>query len=72
MSGTTGFCKEVYKRISKHTARRTFIAIMRNRGVADKTIMSISGRKDFKTFNMYHQVNNDAKVNAVKSVFENF
>ena len=45
---------------------------MRNKGVADKTIMSISGHKDIKTFNMYHQVNNEAKIHAVKSVFENF
>lgn len=45
---------------------------MRNKGVADKTIMSISEHKNIKMFNMYHQVNNDAKINAVKSVFEKF
>jgi integrase len=66
------FVKKFYERISTHTARRTFITIMRNKGIADKTIMSISGHSDIKTFNMYHQVNNDAKVNAVQSVFENF
>ncbi|MDD7914785.1 tyrosine-type recombinase/integrase [Polaribacter ponticola] len=66
------FVKKFYERISTHTARRTFITIMRNKGIADKTIMSISGHKDIKTFNMYHQVNNDAKIHAVKSVFENF
>ncbi|WP_417785486.1 tyrosine-type recombinase/integrase [Tenacibaculum sp.] len=66
------FIKPFYKRISTHTARRTFITIMRNRGIADKTIMSISGHKDLKTFNMYHQVDNNAKIDAVKSVFENF
>lgn len=66
------FVKKFYERISTHTARRTFITIMRNKGIADKTIMSISGHKDIKTFNMYHQVDNYAKINAVKSVFENF
>ena len=66
------FVKKFYERISTHTARRTFITIMRNKGIADKTIMSISGHKHIKTFNMYHQVNNDAKIDAVKSVFENF
>jgi hypothetical protein len=45
---------------------------MRNKGIADKTIMSISGHLDIKTFNMYHQVNNDAKVSAVQSVFDSF
>ncbi|TVZ56915.1 site-specific recombinase XerD [Lutibacter sp. Hel_I_33_5] len=66
------FVKKFYERISTHTARRTFITIMRNKGIADKTIMSISGHKDIKTFNMYHQVNNEAKIEAVKSVFEDF
>lgn len=65
------FVKKFYERISTHTARRTFITIMRNKGVPDKTIMSITGHKDLKTFNMYHQVDNSAKINAVKSVFEN-
>lgn len=66
------YTKPFYKRITTHTARRSYITIMRNHGIADKTIMSISGHKDIRTFNMYHQVNNDAKIHAVKSVFENF
>lgn len=45
---------------------------MRNKGIPDKTIMAITGHKDLKSFNMYHQVNNEAKINAVKSVFDNF
>jgi site-specific recombinase XerD len=65
------FVKKFYERISTHTARRSFITIMRNEGIADKTIMSISGHKDFKTFNMYHQVNNVAKISAIRSVFGN-
>ncbi len=55
--------------MSTHALRRSFIIIMRNKGVADKTIMSISGHKDIKTFNMYHQVNDSARANAVNSVF---
>lgn len=66
------FIKPFYERISTHTARRTFITIMRNRGVSDKTTMSITGHKDLKTFNAYHQVDDNAKIDAVKSVFENF
>ncbi len=63
------FVKNFYDRITTHTARRSFITIMRNNGVADKTIMSISGHKDIKTFNMYHQVNDLARINAVNKVF---
>ncbi len=63
------FIKKFYERISSHTARRTFITIMRNNGIADKTIMSISGHRDIKSFNIYHQVNNTARIDAVQSVF---
>lgn len=64
--------KHFYERVSTHTARRSFITIMRNKGIADKTIMSISGHKDIKTFNMYHQVNNSARIQAVNQVFSDF
>lgn len=65
----TKYTKPLYKRISTHTARRTFVTIMRNKGIPDKTIMSITGHKDIKTFNMYHKVNTDAKRNAVIEAF---
>lgn len=45
---------------------------MRNKGVADKTIMSTSGYTDTKSFNQYHQVNNTARILAVNSVFKDF
>jgi len=64
------FIKPFNKRIGTHTARRSFITIMRNRGIADKTIMSISGHTDIKSFNQYHQVDNSARISAVNSVFD--
>ena len=63
------FVKPYYERISTHTARRSFITIMRNKGIADKTIMSISGHTDIKSFNQYQQVDNMARITAVNSVF---
>ena len=66
------FIKHFYERISTHTARRSFITIMRNQHIADKTIMSISGHTDIKSFNTYHQVNNAARVTAINSVFNKF
>lgn len=65
------FVKRFCERISTHTGRRSFITIMRNKGVADKTIMSITGHSDIKTFNMYHQVDNQARFAAVNQVFSN-
>lgn len=67
----TTIVKPFYKRVSTHTARRTFVTIMRNKGIADKTIMSITGHKDQKTFNMYHKVDNNARLDAVLNVFGN-
>lgn len=66
------FVEKFYQRISTHTARRSFVTIMRNKGVPDKTTMSITGHTDIKSFNMYHQVDNSARIIAVKSVFDNF
>jgi len=61
--------KPFCQRISTHTARRSYITIMRNKQIPDKIIMSISGHKDIKTFNMYHQVDDTARISAVNKVF---
>ena len=58
-----------YKRVSTHTARRTFITILKNKGIADKTIMEMTGHKDFKTFNSYYKVDNLAKHDAINKAF---
>ncbi|WP_028871416.1 tyrosine-type recombinase/integrase [Psychroserpens burtonensis] len=65
----TVFIKPFYERITTHTARRTFISILRNKGIADKTVMSITGHKDLKTFNMYHKVDDKARKEAVEAAF---
>jgi integrase len=61
--------KAFNKRISTHTARRTFVTIMKKKGIADKTIMNMTGHKDLKTFNTYYKVDNIAKVDAVNLAF---
>ena len=65
----TKFVEPLHERISTHTARRTFITVMKSKGIADKTIMSITGHKDFKSFNTYHKVDDNAKLKAVNEVF---
>ena len=61
--------KAFNKRISTHTARRTFVTIMKKKGIADKTIMNMTGHRDIKTFNTYYKVDNIAKVDAVNLAF---
>ncbi|MBC8755971.1 tyrosine-type recombinase/integrase [Kordia sp. YSTF-M3] len=59
-----------YERVSTHTARRTFITMMKQKGKSDKLISKITGHKDMKTLNQYYQVNDEAKKDAVNDTFD--
>ncbi len=59
-----------YKRISSHTARRSFITIMKNQGVPDKLIMSITGHKSLAVFNNYYRPSEEDKVDYMNHVFK--
>lgn len=56
-------------RVSTHTARRTFITMLKRDGKSDKLISKITGHKDLKTLNQYYQVDDDAKKEAVAETF---
>ena len=56
-------------RISTHTARRTFITIMKRQGKSDKLIASITGHNDMKTLNQYYQISEPEKKEAMDEVF---
>lgn len=58
-----------YNRISTHTARRTFITMMKRQGKSDKLIASITGHNDMKTLNQYYQVSEPEKKEAMEEVF---
>lgn len=58
-----------YDRISTHTARRTFITMMKRQGKSDKLIASITGHNDLKTLNQYYQVDSEQKKEAMDEVF---
>nr|WP_298997231.1 tyrosine-type recombinase/integrase [uncultured Allomuricauda sp.] len=59
----------LYELISTHTARRTFITMMKRKGKSDKLIAKITGHSDLKTLNQYYQVDDEAKKEAVDDVF---
>ncbi len=59
-----------YERISSHTARRTFITIMKNQRVPDKVIMSYTGHRSIEVFNNYYRPSEDDKVNYMNEVFK--
>lgn len=60
---------EFYNRISTHTARRTFITMMKREGKSDKLIAKITGHTDMKTLNQYYQVDDVQIKEAVDEVF---
>ena len=55
-----------YERVSSHTARRTFITMMKRKGKSDKLIAEITGHNDMKTLNQYYQVSDE----EVKDTFD--
>ena len=61
---------EFWERISSHTARRTFITIMKNKRVPDKVIMSYTGHRSLEVFNNYYRPSEEDKVNYMNEVFK--
>lgn len=58
-----------YERISSHTARRSFITIMKNKKIPDKVIMGMTGHKSLEVFNKYYKPNDDEKKDFMKVVW---
>lgn len=58
-----------YTRITTHTARRTFITMMKRKGVSDKLIAKATGHKDMATLNKYYQVDDEQTKEAMDDVF---
>lgn len=61
---------EFWTRISSHTARRSFITIMKNKRVPDKVIMSYTGHTSLEVFNVYYRPSEDDKINYMNKVFK--
>ena len=59
----------LYKRISSHTARRSFITIMKNKKIPDKVIMSYTGHRSLEVFNKYYKPNDDERKDFMKTVW---
>ena len=59
-----------YKRVSSHTARRSFITIMKTKKVPDKIIMGFTGHKSLEVFNQYYKPNDIEKVDFMQDVFK--
>jgi len=57
-------------RVSTHTARRTFITIMKNMKVPDAIIMKITGHESMSSFNMYCRPTTEDIGYELKRVFD--
>lgn len=58
------------ERVSSHSARRSFITIMKNKKIPDKIIMSYTGHKSLEVFNQYYKPNDDEKVDFMQTVWK--
>lgn len=58
-----------YERISTHTARRTFITMMRRQGKDIKLIASMTGHTHMPTLSSYYQISEPEKKEALDQVF---
>lgn len=61
----------MYDRISSHTARRSFITIMKNKKIPDKVIMEFTGHRSLEVFNKYYKPNEEDKKDFMNSVWKN-
>lgn len=59
-----------HKRVSSHTARRSFITIMLNNGVPAKIIMSITGHTSLPVFTAYYKPDDKARIESMEKAFE--
>lgn len=58
-----------YNRICTHTARRTFITMMKRQGKNHKLIASATGHKNIATLDKYYQVDTEQTKEAMDDVF---
>lgn len=61
---------EKYKRITTHTARRSFASNLYLDGVASQTIMMITGHKTEKSFNQYIKITSQENANIIRVHWE--
>ncbi|SHG26297.1 tyrosine-type recombinase/integrase [Flagellimonas flava] len=59
-----------YERVSSHTARRSFITIMKNEKIPDKVIMSYTGHRSLEVFNKYYKPSIKEKQTFMKTVWK--
>jgi integrase len=58
-----------YQRITTHTARRTFITMLKRESKNDKLISTLTGHTNMNTLNNYYQVSDPEKKAAMDQVF---
>ncbi|RMB56049.1 integrase [Dokdonia sinensis] len=59
-----------HKRISTHTARRTFITLSLENGMRQDIVMSITGHKSLSSFQKYIKLSSKSREEAMKNVWK--
>lgn len=58
-----------YKLVSSHTARRTFITLSLEKGMRPEIVMSITGHKDYKSFQKYIKLSQRVKADEMSKAW---
>ena len=61
--------KPKYEMISSHTARRTFITMLLNKGMLPEKVMKLSGHTNRNVFDNYVKVTQNESINEMKNLF---
>jgi len=59
----------MYKRISTHTARRTFITVSLDKGMRPEIVMSITGHKSYSSFKKYIKLTQSSRERAMQNTW---
>ncbi|MEJ6792894.1 MAG: phage integrase SAM-like domain-containing protein, partial [Lacinutrix sp.] len=60
----------LWKMVASHTARRTYITLMAEKGMADHFIMAVTGIKDAKTLSKYKKLNKNNLFTISESLWK--
>jgi len=59
-----------YNLLSSHTARRTFVTLSLEKGMQSQVVMSITGHKDYRTFDKYIKITEKRKSEAISEIWD--
>lgn len=58
-----------YELVGTHTARRTFVILLLEKGMRPEIVMEITGHKDYRTFKKYIKISSNVKATEMNKAW---